>query len=69
VFDAARRGKRGFSFPFGEWMRQYSPELREIALAGGCLNRRSVGRLWNQFDHGRLHWSRAWMLAVIGAGK
>jgi hypothetical protein len=25
--------------------------------------------LWNEFDRGRLHWSRAWMLAVIGAGK
>ncbi|MGO4881129.1 MAG: asparagine synthase (glutamine-hydrolyzing) [Bryobacteraceae bacterium] len=69
VFEAARRHKRGFSFPFGQWMRQHSPELREMALAGGCLNRRAVGNLWNQFDRGRLHWSRAWMLAVIGAGK
>jgi asparagine synthase (glutamine-hydrolysing) len=69
VYEAARRSKRGFSFPFGKWMRQHSGELREMALAGGCLNRAAIGKLWNDFDHGRLHWSRAWMLAVIGAGK
>jgi len=69
VFEAARRRKRGFAFPFGKWMRQHSPALREMALAGGCLNRRTIGQLWSQFEQGRLHWSRAWMLAVIGAGK
>jgi hypothetical protein len=69
VFEAARRSKRGFAFPFGKWMRAHSPELREMALAGGYLNHRTIGQLWNEFDHGRLHWSRAWMLAVIGAGK
>ena len=69
VFEAARRSKRGFSFPFGKWMKLHSGELREMALAGGCLNRRTIGQLWNEFDRGRLHWSRAWMLAVIGAGK
>jgi len=69
VFEAARRSKRGFAFPFGKWMRLHSGELREMALAGGCLNRPAIGKLWNDFDRGRLHWSRAWMLAVIGAGK
>jgi asparagine synthase (glutamine-hydrolysing) len=69
VFEAARRSKRGFAFPFGKWMRLNSGELREMALAGGCLNRGAIGKLWNEFDRGRLHWSRAWMLAVIGAGK
>ncbi len=69
VFDAALRSKRGFAFPFGKWMRMHSGELREMALAGGCLNRRTIGQLWNEFERGRLHWSRAWMLAVIGAGK
>jgi len=69
VFEAARRSKRGFAFPFGKWMRLHSGELREMALAGGCLNRGAIGNLWNEFDRGRLHWSRAWMLAVIGAGK
>ncbi|MGC9950224.1 MAG: asparagine synthase (glutamine-hydrolyzing) [Bryobacteraceae bacterium] len=69
VSAAALRGKRGFAFPFGKWMRLHSGELREMALAGGCLNRPTIGKLWNEFDRGRLHWSRAWMLAVIGAGK
>lgn len=69
VYEAARRSKRGFAFPFGKWMRQHSQELREMALAGGYLNRGAIGQLWNEFDHGRLHWSRAWMMAVIGAGK
>jgi len=69
VFEAARRSKRGFVFPFAKWMKLHSHELREMALAGGCLNRLTIGRLWNEFDNGRLHWSRAWMLAVLGAGK
>ena len=69
VFEAARRKKRGFAFPFGKWMRMHSRELREMALAGGYLNRQTIGQLWNEFEHGHLHWSRAWMLAVIGAGK
>jgi asparagine synthase (glutamine-hydrolysing) len=67
VSEAARRPKRGFTFPFASWMRQSSGDLRELALAGGSLNRRAVARLWNEFDRGRLHWSRAWMLAVLGA--
>jgi asparagine synthase (glutamine-hydrolysing) len=69
VFEAARRRKRGFAFPLGKWMRMHSPEFQEMALAGGCLNRRTIGHLWSEFEHGRLHWSRAWMLVVIGAGK
>jgi asparagine synthase (glutamine-hydrolysing) len=69
VFEAARRPKRGFAFPIAKWMRMHSPEFREMALAGGCLNRRTIGHLWNEFEHDRLHWSRAWMLVVIGAGK
>ena len=34
VYEAARRSKRGFAFPFGKWMRQHSRELREMALSG-----------------------------------
>jgi asparagine synthase (glutamine-hydrolysing) len=69
VSEAARRPKRGFVFPFGQWMRQHSDELREMAMAGGYLNRRTIAQLWQEFENGRLHWSRAWMLSVIGAGK
>jgi len=67
--EVAQRTKRWHAFALGKWMRMHSQELRETALGGGCLNRRTIGQLWNEFDLGRLHWSRAWMLAVIGAGK
>jgi len=69
VFEAARRSKRGFTFPFAKWMKSNSQSLRDMALAGGCLNRQTVGRMWNEFENGRLHWSRAWMLTVLGSGK
>ncbi len=69
VFEAGLRPKRGFLFPFAKWMKAHSPDLNEMALAGGQLDRRAISRLWRQFDMGRLHWSRAWMLSVIGAGK
>jgi asparagine synthase (glutamine-hydrolysing) len=69
VFEAGLRPKRGFLFPFAKWMKIHSQDLKEMALSGGALDRRAIGKLWQQFDNGRLHWSRAWMLSVIGAGK
>ena len=67
VFEAARRKKRGFSFPLGRWMRERTGQMREIALQTNSLERATVGKLWSAFEDGRLHWSRAWSLVVLGA--
>ena len=48
-------------------MKGSSDELEEIAVAAGVLNKRAVRALWKDFRRGRLHWSRAWALTVLGA--
>ncbi|MFN7918897.1 MAG: asparagine synthase (glutamine-hydrolyzing) [Bryobacteraceae bacterium] len=65
VDAAARAPKRGFTFPFAEWMSRHSHFLEEEALSGTPLNRAAVRRCWSEFRAGRLHWSRAWMTTVL----
>jgi asparagine synthase (glutamine-hydrolysing) len=67
--EAALKPKRGFSFPFRSWMRTHNNDMKEMAMSGGYLDRRAVSALWQQFESDRLHWSRAWMLSLVGAGK
>jgi len=63
---AASRRKRGFSFPMSRWMQSCTAELQEIA-ASASLDRGTVRECWSQFARGQLHWSRAWVLAVLGS--
>lgn len=67
IDEAARRKKRGFTFPFVEWMRIHAGELEELAVSGGPLNRKAVARCWEEFRAGRSHWSRAWSTTVLAA--
>ena len=66
IAEAARRPKRNFSFPLGRWMQERAGTMREAALRTDVLDRRAVGKLWGAFEQGRLHWSRAWSLVVLG---
>jgi asparagine synthase (glutamine-hydrolysing) len=66
LLAAASRRKRGFSFPMRRWMQSSIPELQEIAAAAS-LDRGTVRECWTQFARGQLHWSRAWVLAVLGS--
>lgn len=63
---AARRKKRGFTFPFPRWMRRHADLLEEQALRGAVLDQKAVRCCWQQFRQGRLHWSRAWATVVAG---
>ena len=67
VAEASRRPKRGFSFPLAAWIREQAGLMRELALETSVLDRATVTNLWTEFERGRLHWSRAWSLAVLGA--
>ena len=68
VAEASRRKKRGFSFPLGRWMLEQSGVMREMAMRTDVLDRKTIGRMWSEFEQGRLHWSRAWSLVVLGLG-
>jgi asparagine synthase (glutamine-hydrolysing) len=63
----AARPKRGFSFPMAAWMRRHAGVLEDHVRAADGLEPRAVRRLWHAFRTGRLHWSRAWALVVLGA--
>ena len=67
IEETARRPKRGFSFPMAKWMHERNGAMREMAMATKVLDRKAVGKMWSAFDQGRLHWSRAWSLVVLGA--
>lgn len=67
LFEAAARPKQGFSFPMDRWMKRYAGELEEMSYDSDAVDPAAVRALWKDFRAGRLHWSRAWALAVLGA--
>jgi asparagine synthase (glutamine-hydrolysing) len=66
VRENASRPKRGFTFPFAQWMMTQADALEERATSGRLLQPAAVRRTWRQFRAGRLHWSRAWATVVLG---
>ena len=65
IGEIARRPKRGFIFPFEQWLKQNADEMQSFALEGSLLNRKAVSKCWDRFRAGRLHWSRAWSTVVL----
>ena len=59
--------KRGFTFPFQQWMRRHAAELAPLACETTFLDQRTVRDLWKQHADGRLHWSRAWSTVTLAA--
>jgi asparagine synthase (glutamine-hydrolysing) len=68
-----RRDKQGFSFPFQTWLSgPLRPKLEELmrsaeAQFAGYLRPGASEYLLGAFDAGRLHWSRPWAVAALGA--
>ena len=48
-------------------MHERTGAMREMAMSTKILERDVVGKMWSAFEQGRLHWSRAWSLVVLGA--
>jgi asparagine synthase (glutamine-hydrolysing) len=67
VSAAGSAPKRGFSLPMDRWLKRFGAELGDIAASGDLLEKDAVHGLWSDFEAGRLHWSRAWALTVLGA--
>ena len=64
------RPKQGFTLPFETWMRG---ELREATrdglealAAAGWIAPGAPSAVWNAFERGQAHWSRAWGLGLLG---
>jgi asparagine synthase (glutamine-hydrolysing) len=66
-----RRPKRGFQFPFQDWMRGVlRPEIEPALSPNGksqdwTLNAEVVSKVWSSFLGGRTTWSRPWALFVL----
>jgi asparagine synthase (glutamine-hydrolysing) len=58
------RSKMGFTFPFGEWMRERADELEARSLEQNIFDRKAVEKVWDEFKKGQAHWSRPWALVV-----
>jgi len=59
------RPKKGFSFPFGEWLREDPGLLEADVQMRRIFEATSVQKLWSQFRSGGVHWSRPWALSVL----
>ena len=60
------RKKQGFTFPFDLWIKKQGKQLLNIAVSQGSINKKYAEDIWRKFEQGRLHWSRAWALIVMG---
>lgn len=64
-----RRDKQGFTFPFALWLREGLDTQVQQALdavcTSGLLEARAVAQIQDEFQVGRVHWSRVWGLAAL----
>lgn len=66
------RPKMGFTFPFDAWMRKqwtFTGNVREGVVSplgsSDLLNREAIQRVWTDFEHQEVHWSRPWSLYAL----
>jgi len=69
----ARRDKQGFTFPFAVWLRgalrSRVEQLLQETAAAGLMRQEAVASIAQDFQAGRVHWSRLWGLAALAWTK
>jgi asparagine synthase (glutamine-hydrolysing) len=69
--EVVSQRKRTFTLPWEHWLRgplkeEVTSEFSSIAPSlAGCLDGRTVRRVWTSFLHGDTSWSRVWSLFVL----
>jgi asparagine synthase (glutamine-hydrolysing) len=67
--EVVARPKRGFLFPFDQWLRSsLRAEMEELLTSedrGGYFCPKAALTLWQNFLDGRVHWSHVWALATL----
>ena len=66
-----RRDKRGFTFPLDLWLRgPLRPQARSMVdrlARSAWMQPAAVQEIFDDYDAGKLHWSRLWALVALGA--
>ncbi len=66
-----RREKQGFTFPFDVWLRgplrQRSRMMLQMACDKGWVQPKAVAGVVDDFENGRLHWSRLWAVIALAS--
>lgn len=64
-----RRDKQGFTFPFAVWLRDGLASKTRSAIvqasSAGFIDAEAASKIYDQFQRGRVHWSRVWALAAL----
>jgi asparagine synthase (glutamine-hydrolysing) len=69
--EVVRQPKRGFTFPWQEWLRGPLRKSVELSLnsltpvLAQVLNQREVSSVWQSYLHSKTSWSRPWSLYVL----
>ncbi len=69
--EVVQQPKRGFTFPWAEWLRGPLREKMERGLSelspslGALLDERSVHAVWQAYLENKTSWSRPWSLYVL----
>ena len=48
-------------------MKTLANELRAKIYEKGLFERQAVDTIWQRFETGQLHWSRAWALVAVAS--
>jgi asparagine synthase (glutamine-hydrolysing) len=69
--EVVKQTKRGFTFPWAEWLRgplkaRVESSLSELAPAlRRLLDAKETQRVWQDYLDGKTSWSRPWSLYVL----
>ena len=58
------RPKIGFTFPFGDWIKGNMAELQPGFYDQDIFDKKALDNVLNDFNKGKIHWSRVWGLLV-----
>ena len=65
------RDKQGFTFPLEPWLKgPLRAQVRAMVdgfQSRGWLQRAAVQQVFDDYEAGKVHWSRWWALVALGA--
>ncbi len=66
--EIVHRPKQGFTFPFADWMKNGKSKEKiydSIFRENKYFDKKELNEFINNFESGKLHWSRVWALYIV----